>query len=143
MPPRPCGRAVTAAVAPGPARLRAGPGPAPRLLILVIRVVVGPIGPIGPDLGKTPPITLRAPSSLVGPVLPAGQQSVPVAEWRLDCDVRPRQQVPWAAFSNVADAVAEWVVEQSRQHEPDVVVLAARMPQELAVGLGVHLGQRP
>ncbi len=122
---------------------RAGPGPAPRLLILVIRVVVGPIGPIGLDLGKTPPITLRAPSSLVGPVLPAGQQSVPVAEWRLDCDVRPRQQVPWAAFPNVADAVAEWVVEQSRQHEPDVVVLAARMPQELAVGLGVHLGQRP
>ena len=122
---------------------RTGDSQAPRLLVLVIRVVVGPIGPIGLDLSKAPPVTLRAPSSLVGPVLQAGQHSVPVAEWRLDCEVRPRQQVPWAAFPCVADSIADWVVEQSRQHEADVVVLAARMPQELAVGLGVHLGQRP
>ena len=127
----------------GRGRSSAGDGAMPRLLVLVIRVVIGPIGPILLDLTKTPPVTLRAPASLVGQVLPAGQQSVPVAEWRLDCDVRPRAQLPWAAFPCVADAVADWIVDQSRRHEAEVVVLAARMPQELAVGLGVHLGQRP
>ncbi len=121
----------------------AGGSTAPRLLVLVVRVVVGPIGPIGVDLSKIPSVTLRAPANLVGPVLPGGTHSVPVAEWRLDCDVRPRQQLPWAAFPCVADSIADWVVQQSRRHRADVVVLAARLPQELAVALGVHLGQRP
>jgi hypothetical protein len=54
-----------------------------------------------------------------------------------------REPLPWPAFPRVADSIAEWVVKQATAHRCDVVVLAARIPQELAVGLGVQLGQRP
>jgi len=118
-------------------------GTEPKLLILLIRVVIGPIGPIGLDLAAAPPVTLRAPASLIGPVLPAGPRPAPVAEWRLETGSRTRQPLPWRAFPRVADSIAEWVVRQAAAHRSDVVVLAARMPQELAVGLGVQLGQRP
>jgi hypothetical protein len=117
-------------------------GVQPKLLILLIRVVIGPIGPIGLDLAAAPPVTLRAPASLIGPVLPAGPGQVPVAEWRL-ASRGPRQPLPWAAFPRVADSIADWVVAQASAQQADVVVLGARMPQELAVGLGVQLGQRP
>jgi len=35
-----------------------------------------------------------------------------------------------------------WVADQARRHPGHVVLLATRMPQELAVGLGVQAGQR-
>jgi len=120
-----------------------GIGPEPRLLMLLIRVVVGPIGPVGLDLAAVPAVTLRAPASLIGTVLPAGTGSVPVAEWRLEYRGRPRQRLAWQAFPWVADSIADWVVGQAAAHGSDVIVLAARLPQELAVGLGVQLGQRP
>ncbi len=118
-------------------------GQVPRLLVLLIRVVIGPIGPIGLDLTAAPGVTLRAPASLIGPVLPAGPGQVPVAEWRLESHSRTREPLPWRAFPRVADSIAGWVVQQAAAHGCDVVVLAARIPQELAVGLGVQLGQRP
>ncbi len=118
-------------------------GPQPRLLVLLIRVVVGPIGPIGLDLAVAQPVTLRAPASIIGPVLPAGPVAAPVAEWRLESRSRTREPLPWPAFPRVADSIADWVIKQAAAHGCDVVVLAARMPQELAVGLGVQLGQRP
>ena len=118
-------------------------GAAPRLLILLIRVVIGPVGPIGLDLAAAPPVTLLAPASLIGPVLPAGPCSVPVAEWRLESRSGSRHPLPWRAFPRVADSIAGWAASQAAQHGCDVVVLGARMPQELAVGLGVQLGQRP
>jgi hypothetical protein len=118
-------------------------GPPPRLLVLLIRMVIGPIGPIGLDLASSPSVTLRAPASLIGPVLPAGPGPAPVAEWRLESHSRTREPLPWRAFPRVADSIAEWVVKQAAAQSCDVVVLAARMPQELAVGLGVQLGQRP
>ncbi len=125
-------------------RLGRHPGGAePRLLVLLIRVVIGPIGPISLDLAAAPAVTLRAPASLIGPVLPAGPRQVPVAEWRLESHSRTREALPWRAFPRVADDIAGWVVQQAAAHGCDVVVLGARMPQELAVGLGVHLGQRP
>ena len=83
---------------------RHGGGPEPRLLILLIRVVIGPIGPIGRDLASQPPVTLRAPASLIGPVLPAGPSAVPVAEWRLESHSRTREPLPWRAFPRVADS---------------------------------------
>ena len=115
--------------------------------MLLIRVVVGPVGPIGLDLAAAPPVTLFAPASLIGTVLPAGSGSDPVAvavaEWRLESRGRPRERLAWQAFPWVADNIADWVVEQAATHGSDVIVLAARLPQELAVGLGVQLGQRP
>lgn len=118
-------------------------GPGPRLLLLLIRVVVGPVGPIGLDLTTAPPVNMRAPASLIGSVLPAGPCAVPVAEWRLESRSRTREPLPWRAFPRVADSIADWVIRTAAAHRCDVVVLAARMPQELAVGLGVQLGQRP
>ena len=88
-------------------------------------------------------MTLRAPASLIGTVLPAGSGSVPVAEWRLECRDRPRQRLAWQTFPWVADNIADWGVEQAAAHGSDVIVLAARLAQELAVGLLVQLGQRP
>jgi hypothetical protein len=43
---------------------------------------------------------------------------------------------------HVAEGIAEWVIKQAAASSCDVVVIAARMPQELAVGLGIQLGQR-
>jgi hypothetical protein len=110
---------------------------------LLIRVVIGPIGPIGLDLTGHQPVTLRAPASLIGPVLPAGPAVAPVAEWRLVSHSRTREALPWRAFPRVADGIAEWVIKQAVAHSCDVVVIGARLPQELAVGLGIQLGQRP
>jgi len=122
---------------------RQGAGPEPRLLILLIRLVIASIGPIGLDLAAQQPVTLRAPASLIGPVLPAGPAVAPVAEWRLGSQSRTREALPWRAFPRVAEGIAEWVIKQAAASSCDVVVIAARMPQELAVGLGVQLGQRP
>jgi hypothetical protein len=122
---------------------RQGAGPEPGLLILLIRVVIGPIGPIGLDLAAQQPVTLRAPASLIGPVLPAGPAVAPVAEWRLGSHSRTREALPWRAFPRVAEGIVEWVIKQAAASSCDVVVIAARMPQELAVGLGIQLGQRP
>jgi hypothetical protein len=67
----------------------------------------------------------------------------PVAEWRLGSQSRTREALPWRAFPHVAEAIAEWVIKQAAATSCDVVVIAARMPQELAVGLGIQLGQQP
>jgi hypothetical protein len=124
---------------------RAGPttGPAAaRLLLLVIRVTHGPIGDIDMDLPKTPEIRLNISPGLPGPGLPAGTCSIPAAEWRLDSGTRPVPPVPWKAFPAAAESIADWVVAQSNEHQADVILLATRIPQELAVGLGIQLGQR-
>jgi hypothetical protein len=66
-------------------------------------------------------------------------------EWRLD----PREsgtgrvpELPWAAFPAAAEAIADWVIAQATAHSARIVLLATRIPQELAVGVGVQLGQR-
>jgi hypothetical protein len=120
-------------------------GDAAGLLLLVVRVIHGPVGPIAVELEKTPQFTLGVSSSLAGAVIPAGIQTIPAAEWRLD----PREEevtrvpdLPWLAFPAAAEAIADWVVEQAAAHAARVVLLATRIPQELAVGLGIQLGQR-
>lgn len=50
--------------------------------------------------------------------------------------------LPWPAFPAAAEAIADWVIAQATAHSARVVLLATRIPQELAVGLGVQLGQR-
>ena len=52
------------------------------------------------------------------------------------------EQLPWRAFPGAAEDIADWVIAQSTAHRDHVVLIAARIPQELAVGLGIHLGQR-
>jgi hypothetical protein len=115
------------------------------LLLLVVRVSHGPIGPIPLELATTPPFTIRVSPSLAEHVIPAGTRTVPVAEWRLDPREPGRDRVPdlpWQAFPAAAEAIAGWITRQAAEHAARVVLLATRIPQELAVGLGVQLGQR-
>jgi hypothetical protein len=42
----------------------------------------------------------------------------------------------------MAESIADWVEQRAAEHPGRVILLAARMPQEIAVGLGVQLGQR-
>jgi hypothetical protein len=115
------------------------------LLLLVVRVVHGPVGSIPVELADTGPLTVSVAPSLAEHVIPAGTRTVQVVEWRLD----PREtgtdrvpELPWAAFPGAAEAIADWVIAQATAHTAGVVLLATRIPQELAVGLGVQLGQR-
>jgi hypothetical protein len=112
------------------------------VLVLLVRVSHGPIGPFGMDLAETPEVVLSVPAGLACSILPAGTRSVPVAEWRLDSAVRPAPQLPWRAFPTAAERIADWITEQAKAHPGHVVLLATRIPQELAVGLGIQLGQR-
>jgi len=83
---------------------------------------------------------LHVPVSLADSVLPPGSRRIPAAEWRLTAT--DKSHVPWQAFPAAAEAIASWVEEQAAAHHAGVVLLAARMPQEIAVGLGIQLGQR-
>lgn len=132
--------------APGPVARGAGQGqaePAPPLLLLV-RVTGGAIGPIGMNLAATPPVTMHASANLLRTraVLAAGTHQVDVAEWRLTSTVTPVPPLPWAAFPAVAGQIMDWIIDTAREHPHRVVLLAARMPQELAVGLGIQLALR-
>ena len=118
---------------------------AEEMLLLVVRVIHGPIGPIPVELAETKPFTIAVSPSLAGNVIPTGPLVVRAVEWRLD----PREaglarvpDLPWAGFPAAAEAIADWVVEQAAAHSASAVLLATRIPQELAVGLGVQLGQR-
>ena len=111
----------------------------------MVRVIHGPVGPIPAGLAQTPPFTLGVSPSLAGTVIPAGTRDIPAAEWRLD----PREEqaarvpdLPWPALPAAAEAIVDWVVAQAAEHAARVVLLATRIPQELAVDLGVQLGQR-
>jgi hypothetical protein len=75
-------------------------------------------------------------------VITAGTHIVPVAEWRLDSEIEPVPQLPWEAFPAAAERIADWIAEQAYSYPDHAVLLAARIPQELAVGLGIQLGQR-
>jgi hypothetical protein len=115
------------------------------LLVLIVRVIHGPVGPIPVELAKTEPFAIGVSPSLAGSVIPTGTRVVPAVEWRLDSRERGAARVPdlpWPAFPAAAEAIADWVVAQAAAHSARVVLLATRIPQELAVGLGVQLGQR-
>jgi hypothetical protein len=114
-------------------------------LLLIVRVIHGPVGPIPLDLAHASPFTIAVAPTLAGSVIPTGSWVIPAVEWRLD----PREagvgrvpDLPWAAFPAAAEAIADWIVEQAVAHSARTVLLATRIPQELAVGLGVQLGQR-
>jgi len=64
-----------------------------------------------------------------------------VAEWRwIGAD--GAAEIAWEDFPATAEAIATWIVGQAEDHPDHVLLLAARMPQEIAVGLGIQLGQR-
>lgn len=114
-------------------------------LLLIVRVTHGPVGPIPVDLANAGPFTVHVSPSLAGRVTPVGTQAVQAAEWRLAPRTAGTARVPdlpWQAFPAAAQAIADWVAEQAAAHPGRVVLLAARFPQELAVGVGVQLGQR-
>ena len=83
---------------------------------------------------------MHAPGCLTGSVLCLGSQQVEVAEWR--SGNAGGAEVSWEQFPAIAEAVADWIADQAEQHPGHVLLLAARMPQEIAVGLGIQLGQR-
>ena len=115
------------------------------LLLLIVRVIHGPIGSIPVELAEAGPVTINVAPSLAEHVIPTGTRTVQAVEWRLD----PREpatdrvpELPWAAFPAAAEAIADWVIAQATARSARIVLLATRIPQELAVGLGVQLGQR-
>ena len=117
------------------------------LLLLVVRITHGPLGPLDLDIDRTAPFALEVAVSLAGQLLPPGPpQRIPVAEWRLAAlGADPGQapgELPWAAFPSAAAEIAGWVAEQAAAHQAEVVLLATRMPQELGVGLGIQARQR-
>lgn len=140
---------IAPVVVPGTADLRGRNNPS-GVLLLVVRITRGPVGPVRLDLDQTPPFTLRVARSLARRLIPVGTFDVPAAEWRLNAVAgqppastpagTPR--LPWRAFPAVAESIADWVVRQAAERPGDIVLLAARVPQEVAVGLGVQLGQR-
>ena len=123
-----------------PAAAGSIPHAAQGALLLLVRFVREDIGPIPLDIGQAGEISLHVSASLGSAEIPAGKRHVPVAEWRLTAD--DGTQVPWPAFPAVAEALADWVQQQAAAHPDHTILLAARMPQEIAVGLGIQLGQR-
>jgi hypothetical protein len=115
---------------------------AERPLLLLVRFVHEPIDCIKLNLPETSGVTVHVADRLPGPQIPLRRRSIPVAEWRLDSTTSPVPPLPWDAFPAAALDIAEWVVAQTREHDADVVLLATRIPQELAVGLGIQLAQR-
>ena len=120
---------------------RAGQAGAAGIVLLTVRLVDEPIGdiPVGAPAAGEVPVSVAV--SLAGSVIPLGTRAVRLAQWRLAA-AGPAVQVPWPAFPAVAEAIADWVSGQAAAHPGHVVLLAARIPQELAVGLGIQLGQR-
>ena len=116
------------------------PSPDCGLLLLLVRFVRLNIGSIPLELDQAGEITLYVSRSLTQHVTPTDRKQIPVAEWRLTAD--DGSEVPWPAFPVVAETIADWVEQQAAAHPGHVILLAGRMPQEIAVGLGIQLGQR-
>jgi hypothetical protein len=115
------------------------------VLLLIVRVTHGPVGPITMDLPGTEPFTLEISPTLAGHALPAGPHRVSTVELRLGPDDADRKHMPelaWKAFPSAVSVIAGWIARQAAEHKARTVLLAARMPQELAVGLGIQLTQR-
>ena len=126
----------------------AGPAAVPPIL-LVVRIIHRPVGRVKEDLGETKPFAIKVCPDLIGDVIPAGPHAIRIAEWRLDARDGGSGRVPdlpWEEFPAAAQAIADWVIEQAgtdqRAGQGPTVLLATRMPQELAVGVGVQLRQR-
>jgi hypothetical protein len=115
------------------------------VLLLIVRVTHGPVGPITMDLAGTGPFALGISPTLAGHAIPGGTHEIPAVELRLGSDDAGQKPVPelaWKAFPSAASLIAGWIARQAAEHEAGTVLLAARMPQELAVGLGIQLTQR-
>lgn len=119
---------------------RDGSGSAMPPLLLLARVIHGSIGAIPMDLAAAPAVKIHVPGNLAA-VIPAEPCVVPAAKWRLDAAADPIPQLPWLAFPAAAQAIAKWIIEQAGAHPGRTVLLAARIPQEIGVGLGIVLGQ--
>ena len=124
------------------ARYAKSPGSAARpVLLLVIRTIAEKIGDIPLDLTDAPPVTIQVAARLARTILPTGNRPVTVAEWRLDSAVTPNPPLPWRAFPAAVGQLADWIIAESAARPDHVVLIASRMPQELAVGLGIQLAQ--
>jgi hypothetical protein len=113
----------------------------PPVRLLLVRIVRQDIGTIPLDLAAAPAVTVHAPRCLTGSVLRPGPHELEAAEWRWS-GPGGAAEIPWGDFPATAEAIASWVIGQAAAHEDHVLLLAARMPQEIAVGLGIQLGQR-
>lgn len=121
---------------------RTAPGALPGIVLLAVRLVDEPIGDPPLDAPNTREVSIRVSASLAGTMIQLGKGRIPFAQWRLTSAASPAPQVPWPAFPSLAETIADWVTEQASANPGHVVLLAARIPQELAVGLGIRLGQR-
>ncbi len=113
------------------------------MLLLLVRTTLRSIGTIPLGLSSLKePVTIHVPDRLATSVLPAGTRQVAVAEWRLGATADPVPPLPWKAFPAAASQIAHWITDQAAQHPQAVILLATRVPQELALGLGIQLAQR-
>ena len=113
----------------------------PPARLLLVRIVQEPVGKIPLDLDETPAITMHAPGCLTDSMLCPGSHQMDVAEWRW-ISATGAAEMPWDDFPAATEAIASWIADQAEDHPDHVLLLAARMPQEIAVGLGIQLGQR-
>jgi hypothetical protein len=113
----------------------------PPARLLIVRIVQREIGRVPLDLAVAPAVTLHAPGCLTHSVLRPGEHRMKIAEWRLSSQ-DDGAEVPWEAFPAVAEAIADWIAGQAETYPDHVLLLACRIPQEIAVGLGIQLGQR-
>jgi hypothetical protein len=114
-----------------------------RAVLLAVRLQPGPIGAIPWDLDEAGEIPIGVPPELAQRALLPGRHTVEYREWRLISQPGSTSaaEVPWTAFPDVAGDVARWVCEQVGPDFDGAVLLASRMPQEIAVGLGIRAGQ--
>lgn len=113
----------------------------PPVRLLLVRIAQEEISGIPLNLSKTPVITLRAPRCLTDSVLRPGSHQVEVAEWRL-ASTGQAAEIPWKAFPAATEAIAMWIASDAEGHPGHVLLLAAQMPDEIAMGLGIRLGQQ-
>jgi hypothetical protein len=136
----PSARATTAR----PARSVRGACRGPfRIVFLAVRLRPEPIGKIPWDLDEAGEIPIRVPRELAAQALPSDSYTVEYREWRLTAQPgsAAAAEVPWTTFPAVAGDIARWVCEEVGRDFDGVVLLASRMPQEIAVGLGIRAGQ--
>jgi hypothetical protein len=124
----------------------------PTVRLLAVRLTDAPIGdlPLDPPnattgpgpTNQTTPVTIQISQALAGQVIPAGQVTIAFDEWQLTARAHPTPEVPWPAFPAIAVSIADWIIQTAKPHPNDVFLLATRIPQELALGLGIQLALR-
>ena len=103
--------------------------------VLLVRMTTGTWGPPSTAEsapGRPMPVGVR---DAAGTGL-AGELDTTVEEWR--CLPAAGGRHDWAAFPLLAQAAADWLCRKARQFSTDVLLVGMLVPQEVALGVGIH-----